>query len=95
MTEQTVIHFPAGGANISIVELNHGEDGYRLAWDDGVANSWWEWYASLPDAIVRGAVLTKCVLETGERFSYGFRQDEPTVFAGVADAFFAETLDRW
>lgn len=94
MNEQTLINFPAGDATIEIVELNHGEDGYRLAWDDGVVNSWWEWYASLPDAIARGAVLTKCVLEQDERTHYGFRQIEPTSFAELANAFFDETLDR-
>lgn len=94
MTEQQLIHFPIAGANINITEISHGEDGYRLSWDDGVANEWWEWYPSLPEAIARGAVLAKCVLETGERIAYGFRQIDATHFAQLADAFFDETLDR-
>ena len=94
MNEQTLIHFPVAGTEITVTELNHGEDGYRLDWNDGVANSWWEWYACLPDAIARGAVLSKCVLEADERTHYGFRQIEPTSFAELASAFFDETLDR-
>jgi hypothetical protein len=94
MSEQTLIHFPLGSGGVEIKELNHGEDGYRLEWTDGVANDWWEWYPALPDAIARGAVLAKCVLEADERTHYGFRQIEPTSFADLASAFFDETLDR-
>lgn len=94
MSEQTLINFPAGDADISIVEINDGVDGYRLSWNDGVVNEWDEWYASLPDAIARGAVLAKCVLENDERTHYGFRQIEPNSFSELASAFFDETLDR-
>ena len=94
MTEQLLINFPLGDGGVEIIELNDGVDGYRLAWFDGVANDWSEWYVSLPDAIARGAVLAKCVLEEDDRTYYGFRQIEPTSFAELASAFFDETLDR-
>jgi hypothetical protein len=93
MTEQTLINFPLGDGGVEIIELNHGEDGYRLAWDDGVASDWWEWYPALPDAIARGAVLAKCVLDSTDRTVYAFRTTA-SAFSGLAEDFFDDALDR-
>jgi hypothetical protein len=91
--EQLLIDFPVNDARVTITELDDGENGYRLAWDDGVVNSWDEWYASLPDAIARSAVLAKCVLDTNDRTVYAFRTTA-SAFSGLAEDFFEDALDR-
>jgi hypothetical protein len=95
--EQLLIDFPVNGehgdARVTITELDDGENGYRLAWDDGVVNAWDEWYASLPDAIARSAVLAKCVLDTNDRTVYAFRTTA-SAFSGLAEDFFDDALDR-
>jgi len=90
--EQLLIDFPVDDARITITGLDDGENGYRLAWDDGVVNAWDEWYASLPDAIARSAVLAKCVLDSTDRTVYSF-STTASAFSGLAEDFFDDALD--
>jgi hypothetical protein len=91
--EQLLIDFAVDDARVTITELDDGGNGYRLAWDDGVASDWWEWYPALPDAIARGAVLAKCVLDSTDRTVYAFRTTA-SAFSGLAEDFFDDALDR-
>jgi hypothetical protein len=92
--EQLLIDFPINGdARVTITELDGGANGYRMAWDDGVVNAWDEWYASLPDAIARSAVLAKCVLDSTDRTLYSF-STTASAFSGLAEDFFGDALDR-
>ena len=91
--EQLLIDFPVDDARVTITELDDGANGYRLAWDDGVVNAWDEWSASLPDALARSAVLTKCVLDSTDRAVYSF-STTASAFSGLAEDFFDDALDR-
>lgn len=57
------------------------DEGFSLHWHDYVVNEWSEWYATLPQALLRLATLEQCSL-TGE----GFIHTEDN-FPLLADAF--------
>ena len=60
------------------------EGTYRLEWNDGVANDYFEQYTELSTALARLACLAKC---GEEEWGIGFEQDESD-FVAVADEFF-------
>lgn len=63
------------------------ETGFTLYWNDHLANEWSEWFATLPQALIRLATLEHCS-ETGKGFIHGEGN-----FVVVADAFLKGTVN--
>jgi hypothetical protein len=61
--------------------------GFTLHWHDYVVNEWSEWYATLPQALIRLATLEHCS-QTGEGFIHA-----ESDFVLVADAFLKGTVN--
>ena len=63
------------------------ETGFTLYWNDHLVNEWSEWFATLPQALIRLATLEHCS-ETGKGFIHAERN-----FVVVADAFLKGTVN--
>lgn len=65
-----------------VATIKFVDEKYRLWWTDGVVNEWTEHYDSLALALLRVAVLDRCV-----ESDLSFGQATPDEFADVAKEF--------
>jgi hypothetical protein len=85
MAAEKIAHFIHGNAYIRVDQMfdrDGYEKGYRLSWDDGVANEWVETYPALSLAMARVAALVACLEESHRTFTH-----DELEFVSVADAF--------
>lgn len=83
----TITQFTAGhNIPVTLAVLADPTGGYRLEWNDGVANGWTETYPTLSLALARAAALVACEEARDGGDSRMFAHDAAE-FALVAEAF--------
>jgi hypothetical protein len=82
--------------SISFVENeNSGRSSYLLAWSDGVANDWYEYYDELYQAMARVTLLAFVDVEsTGSGLDRSFSDQNSEHFAQHAEAFVLSRTNR-
>jgi hypothetical protein len=83
----TNLKFEASTPSIHVAVTMQFGGGYKVEWNDHVANEWEEDYETLPAALVRAAVLLHG--DAAGDGNFGFVTFEPEDFAARADAFLA------
>lgn len=79
--------------NQIVITLFTMADGtYVVAWNDGVANGWYETYSGLALALVRFAVLVQIDTEAYGQDAVGFAQHDEVAFTAHAAPFLRSTI---